>query len=59
MCPTCTSDDLRHSFLYSTGWKTPAELEVLEEFEFSSGWLAVNNLCRVTETGLSVAETKL
>ena len=59
LCPTCTSDDLRHSFLYSTGWKTPGELEVVEEFEFSSGWLAVNDLCRVTETGLSVAETKV
>ncbi len=58
LCPTCTSDDSNHSFLYSTGWKAPAELEVLEEFEFSSGWLAVNNLCRVTETGLSIAETK-
>jgi hypothetical protein len=59
LCSTCTSDDLRHSFLFATGWKASGELEVLEEFEFSTGWIAVNNLCRITETGLSVSETKI
>jgi len=56
LCPTCTNDDLRHSFLFSTGWKSSNELNVVEEFEFSKGWIAVKNLCRVTETSLSVAE---
>jgi hypothetical protein len=59
LCPTCTSDDLRHSFLFSTGWTSSGDLRVVEEFEFSSGWMAVNNLCRLSETGLSVAEEKV
>jgi hypothetical protein len=58
LCPTCTNDDLRHSFLFSTGWTSSGELKVVEEFEFSNGWIAVNNLCRLNETGLSVAEGK-
>lgn len=58
LCPTCTNDDLRHSFLFSTGWTSSGELKVVEEFEFSNGWIAVNNLCRLSETGLSVAERK-
>jgi hypothetical protein len=59
VCPTCTSDDLRHSFLFSTGWTDSGELKVVEELEFSNGWMAVNNLCRLTETGLSVADQKV
>jgi hypothetical protein len=59
LCPTCTSEDLRHSFLFSTGWTNSDELRVVEEFEFSKGWIAVNNLCRLTKTGLSVAEPKV
>ena len=59
LCPTCTSDDLRHSFLFSTGWASSGELNVVEEFEFSNGWIAVNNLCRLGETGLSVADEKV
>jgi hypothetical protein len=59
LCPTCSSDDLRHSFLFSTGWKSSRELKVVEEFEFSKDWIAVNNVCRTTETGLSVAEEKI
>ena len=58
-CPTCTSDDLRHSFLFSTGWTSSGELKVVEELEFSSSWIAVNNLCRLNETGLSVADEKV
>jgi hypothetical protein len=34
-------------------------LRVVEEFEFSNGWIAVNNLCRLTKTGLSVVEEKV
>ena len=59
LCPTCTSDDLRHAFLFSTGWTSSGELKVVEELEFSNGWMAVNNLCRLSETGLSVAEEKV
>jgi hypothetical protein len=59
LCPTCTSDDLRHSFLFSTGWTGSGELKVVEELEFSHGWMAVNNLCRLTETGLSVVNEKV
>ena len=59
LCPTCTSDDLRHSFLFSSGWTSSGELKVVEEFEFSNGWIAVNNLCRLNETGLSVASEKV
>ena len=59
LCPTCTSDDLRHSFLFSTGWTSSGELKVVEELEFSNGWIAVNNLCRLSETGLSVADEKV
>jgi hypothetical protein len=59
LCPTCTSDDLRHSFLFSTGWTSSGELKVVEELEFSNGWIAVNNLCRLNETGLSVADEKV
>ena len=59
VCPTCTNDDLRHSFLFSNGWTSSGELKVVEELEFSSGWIAVNNLCRLTETGLSVADEKV
>ena len=59
LCSTCTSADLRHSFLFSTGWNSSGELRVVEEFEFSSGWIAVNNLCRLTETGLSIADEKV
>jgi hypothetical protein len=59
VCATCTSDDLRHSFLFSTGWTDSGELKVVEELEFSNGWMAVNNLCRLTETGLSVANQKV
>lgn len=59
LCPTCTSEDLRHSFLFSTGWNTSGELKVAEEFEFSKGWIAVNNLCRITEKNLSVAQEKV
>ena len=29
LCPTCTSDDLRHSFLFSTGWTSSGELKVV------------------------------
>ena len=57
--PTCTSEDLRHSFLFSTGWTNSGELRVVQEFEFSNGWMAVNNLCRLSETGLSVASGKV
>jgi hypothetical protein len=49
LCPMCTSDDLRHSFLFSTGWKSSSELKVVEEFEFSKDWIAANNVCRITE----------
>lgn len=59
LCPTCTSDDLRHSFLFSSGWTSSGELKVVEEFEFSSGWILVNNLCRLNETGLSVTSEKV
>jgi hypothetical protein len=59
VCPTCTSEDLRHSFLFSTGWTPSGELKVVEELEFSNGWIAVNNLCRLSETGLSVADQKV
>lgn len=59
LCPTCTSDDLRHSFLFSTGWTSSGELKVVEELEFSNGWIAINNLCRLSETGLSVADQKV
>jgi hypothetical protein len=59
LCPTCTSDDLRHSFLFSTGWTSSGELKVVEELEFSNGWIAVNNLCRVSKAGLSVADEKV
>jgi len=59
LCPTCTSDDLRHSFLFSTGWTSSGELKVVEELEFSNGWIAVNNLCRLNEAGLSVADEKV
>src|SRR5206468_4133814 len=59
LCPTCTRDDLRHSFLFSTGWKSAGELKVVEEFEFSKGWIAANNVCRITGTSLSVAEHKV
>lgn len=59
LCPTCTTDDLRHSFLFSTGWTSSGELKVVEELEFSNGWIAVNNLCRLSETGLSVADEKV
>jgi len=59
VCPTCTNDDLRHSFLFSTGWTPSGELKVVEELEFSTGWTAVNNLCRLSETGLSVADQKV
>jgi hypothetical protein len=58
LCPTCTSDDLRHAFLFSTGWTSSGELKVVEELEFSNGWMAVNNLCRLSETGLSVINQK-
>lgn len=56
LCPTCKNNDSNHSFLFSTGWKSSNELNVVEEFEFSKGWIAVKNLCRVTETSLSVTE---
>jgi len=59
LCPTCTGDDLRHSFLFSSGWTSSGELKVVEELEFSNGWMAVNDLCRLTETGLSVADQKV
>ena len=59
LCPTCTNDDLRHSFLFCTGWKNSGELNVVEEFEFSKGWIAVNNLCRISGTGISVVEHKV
>ena len=59
LCPTCTSDDLQHSFLFSSGWTSSGELKVVEELEFSNGWIAVNNLCRLSETGLSVADEKV
>ena len=59
LCPTCTSDDLRHSFVYSTGWATSSELKVVEELEFSNGWMAVNNVCRLSESGLSIADEKV
>ena len=59
VCPTCTSDDLRHSFLFSTGWTPSGELKVVEELEFSNGWIAVNHLCHLSETGLSVADEKV
>jgi len=45
VCPTCTNDDLRHSFLFSNGWTSSGELKVVEELVFSSGWIAVNDLC--------------
>jgi hypothetical protein len=59
LCPTCTNDDLRHSFLSATSWTTSGELKVLEEFEFSKAWIAVENVCRMSDTGLSVAEHKI
>jgi hypothetical protein len=59
MCPTCTGDDLRHSFLFSTGWTSSGELKIVEELEFSNGWIAVNDLCRLSETGLSVTDEKV
>ena len=59
LCPTCTCDDLQHSFLFSTGWTSSGELKVVEELEFSNGWIAVNNLCRPSESGLSVADQKV
>jgi len=59
LCPTCTSDDLRPSFLFSTGWTSSGELKVVEELEFSNGWMEVNNLCRLSETGLSAADEKV
>lgn len=37
LCPTCTTDDLRHSFVASNGWTNSGELKVAEEFEFSKG----------------------
>src|SRR5438876_4586626 len=36
LCPTCTRDDLRHSFLFSTGWKSAGELKVVEELDRKS-----------------------
>src|SRR5262245_11229243 len=59
LCPTCTSDDLRHAFLFSTGWTRSGEFKVVEELEFSTGWIAVNHLCRPRETGLSVTDEKV
>lgn len=59
LCPTCSGEDLRHSFLFSTGWTNSGELNVVEELEFSNGWIAVNNLCRLSETGLSVSDEKV
>jgi hypothetical protein len=59
LCPTCTKDDLRHPFLYSTGWKSSTELKVVEELEFSKGWIAGNTVCQISGTGLSVAEHKV
>jgi hypothetical protein len=59
LCSTCTGADLRHSFLFSTGWTSSGKLKVTEEFEFSNGWIAVNTLCRLSETGLSVADEKV
>jgi len=59
LCPTCTKDDLRHPFLYSTGWKSSTELKVVEELEFSKGWIAANTVCQISGTGLSVAEHKV
>lgn len=59
VCPTCTEDDLRHSFLSSSGWTSSGDLKVVEEFEFSKGWIGVNNVCRITDAGLSVAEHKM
>jgi len=59
LCRTCTTDDLRHSFLFSTGWTSSGELKVAEELEFSNGWIAVNYLSRLSETGLSVADEKV
>ena len=59
LCPMCTSDDLRHSFLFSTGWKSSSELKVVEEFEFSKGWIAANNVCRITRNSLSISEHKV
>ena len=58
-CPICTGEDLRHSFLFSTGWTDSGELKVVEKLEFSNGWMAVNNLCRLSETGLSVADRRV
>jgi hypothetical protein len=59
LCPTCTSDDLRRSFLFSTGWQSSRELKIVEEFEFSKTWIGVNNVCRITGARLSVAEHKI
>lgn len=59
LCPTCTSDDLRHSFRFSTGWTSSGELKVVEELEFSNGWIAVTSLCRPSESGLSIADQKV
>jgi hypothetical protein len=59
LCPACTRDDLGHPFLFSTGWKNSSELQVVEEFEFSKGWIAVHNLCRITGARLSVTENKI
>ena len=53
------SDDLRHSFLFSTGWTSSGELKVVEELEFSKGWIVVNSLCRLGETGLSAADERI
>ena len=59
VCPTCTSEHLQHSFLFSTGWTSSGQLKVVEELEFSNGWVAVNHLCRLIGTGLSVADEKV
>ncbi len=59
LCPTCTKDDLRHAFLYSIGWKSSTELKVVEELEFSKGWIAANTVCQISGTGLSLAEHKV
>ncbi len=58
ICATCSLDSMRKEWLIATGWKSPTELNVLEEFNFFNvdGWFAVARTYRVTEQAVTMTD---
>ena len=61
ICATCSLDSMRKEWLIATGWKSPTELKVLEEFNFfkMDGWFAVTRTYRITDHQVVMTDEKI